>query len=88
VAAYILEAIMSSTYTAKDYMRSRDWVAEHGGPVFPTFSAFEWFVRHHRAELQEAGELIIRRGGGGSLVGPGFGRLAVEIMQRKQIGAA
>lgn len=55
--------------------------------MFPTVSAFEWFVRQHRAELIASGELIIRRGAGGTLVGPGLGRLVVEIVRREQRGS-
>jgi len=80
---------MPSAYNAVDYLKHRDWVAEHGGAMFPTVGALEWFVRNHRQELIESGELIVRRGPGGTLVGPGFGRLAVEIVQREaQRGAA
>jgi hypothetical protein len=80
--------MLSNQYTASDFRRARDWVREEGGGIFPTFSAFEWFKRKHRAELIESGELITRRGTGGDLVGPGFGRKAVEILQREQQGAA
>ncbi|MCG6966260.1 MAG: hypothetical protein LJE59_07110 [Chromatiaceae bacterium] len=79
---------MQSNYTAADFKKARDWVAEHGGPLFPSFSAFEWFVRSHRRQLIESGELIVRRGPGGTLVGPNIGRVAVEIMQERQRGAA
>lgn len=79
---------MSSSYTAVDYRRHRNWVAEYGGDLFPTLGSFEWFVRQHRDELVASGELIIRRGSGGSLVGPNFGRLAVAILQRQARSAA
>lgn len=79
---------MQLTYTASDYKRARDWVAENGGDTFPTFSSFEWFLRQHRAELIASGEVIVRRGQVGTLIGPGFGRLAVEILKRQQEGVA
>jgi len=77
-------------YVTTDFCRYQSWVAEQGGDIFPTKGALEWFVRQHRKELIESGELIIRRGAGGTLVGPGFGRLAVQILQRetKQIDEA
>lgn len=69
--------------SATDFRRSRNWVAEFGGDLFPTHSSFEWFVRQHRQELIESGELIIRRGRAGALVGPNFGQIAVAILQRQ-----
>ncbi|HPE80182.1 MAG TPA: hypothetical protein PKZ35_09245 [Gammaproteobacteria bacterium] len=81
---------MISSYNAADFRKHRDWVAEHGGDLFPTIGAFEWFVRQHRQELINSGELIVRRGPGGTLVGPNFGRLAITIVQResRERGAA
>ena len=56
----------------------REWVADDGGDVFPTLSSFEWFTRQHRARLVESGQLILRPGSAGNLVGPNlhglFGR--------------
>ena len=75
---------MSTHYTSADFKRARDWVAEEGGGIFPKFSSFEWFKRQHRDELVASGEIITRRGKGGDLVGPNFGRVAVEILQREQ----
>lgn len=74
---------MSPHYSSEVFTRSHDWVIKYGGDVFPTRGSLEWFIRQHRAELIGSGELIVRRGAGGSLIGPGFGRLAVEILQRQ-----
>ncbi len=75
-------------YDVTQYRKFRTWIAEQGGDLFPTVGSFEWFVRCHRDELIESGELIIRRGPAGTLVGPGFGRLVIEILQRAQRGVA
>ena len=75
--------MLQSKYAAEDFRRHRNWVTESGGDLFPTLGSFEWFVRRHRAELIASGELIVRRGPGGTLVGPNFGRVAVEILQRE-----
>jgi len=75
---------MQLKYTTADFQRARDWVAQEGGAIFPTFGAYEWFKRNHRDELIQSGELITRRGTGGDLVGPNFGGLAVAILQREQ----
>ena len=79
---------MQAHYTVADFKSARDWVAENGGDLFPTFSAYEWLKRKHRDELLASGELITRRGRGGDLLGPGFGRVAVQILQREQRGVA
>lgn len=78
----------TENYSAEHFRKYRNWVAEQGGDIFPTVGSFEWFVRQHRDELMASGELIIRRGSGGSLVGPNFGRLAIAILQRQARSAA
>lgn len=65
------------------YLRSHRWVEENGGDLFRTHSSLEWFIRNHRQELIESGELIPRRGPGGHLIGLDFGRVALAIMQRQ-----
>lgn len=65
------------------YLRSREWVEQHGGSVFRTHGAFEWFVRQHRDELLASGELIVRKGAGGTLIGPRFGEVVAEILRRE-----
>ncbi|WP_078119610.1 hypothetical protein [Thiosocius teredinicola] len=74
---------MSKSYTPLDFKKRREWVIEDGGELFGTVGSFDWFVRQHRQELVDSGELIIRRGPGGSLVGPGFGDVAIGILQRE-----
>jgi len=75
---------MSNGYTTADFMLASEWVKAHGGQVLPHFSAYQWFKRQHYTELVESGELITGRGRAGDAVGPGFGRLVIEIMQREQ----
>lgn len=70
------------SYVPEDLLPAREYQQTRGGAVFKTWSSFEWFVRCHRDELVAAGEYIPRRGPTGALVGPGFGRKAVEIMTR------
>jgi len=70
-------------YSAADFRKAREWVADCGGDLFPTFGSFEWFVRLHRDELLRSGELIVRRGSAGSLVGPNFDKVAIGILQRE-----
>lgn len=67
----------------QDFTPLREWIVDSGGPAFKTFSAAEWFIRRHRQELVESGQFIIRKGSAGSLVGPGFGALVLEILRRE-----
>lgn len=75
---------MKQAYDLADYKPSRRWVDDgDGGERFRTYSSLEWFIRNHRQALINSGELIPRRGPGGHLIGPGFGRVAIAIMQRE-----
>lgn len=65
------------------YLTARVWHKTHPNPFFPTYDSFEWFIRMNRAELVESGQLILRRGSAGSLIGPGFDAKVLEIMRRK-----
>ena len=64
-----------------DYRPLRDWVADRGGSAFPTFSSAEWFIRRNRDRLLKSGQLIIRKGSAGSLVGPGFDAVVLDILR-------
>jgi len=77
---------MFAQYNPSDFVKAREWVRQHGGSLFPTFGAFQWFMRQHRDRLIRSGEVIARRGAGGTVVGPGFGALAVKIMQEESRG--
>lgn len=61
----------------------REWVKNCGGRAFSTFAATEWFIRRHRARLVESGQFIIRKGSAGSLVGPGFDRVVLDILREE-----
>ena len=64
-----------------DYRPLRDWVADCGGRTFPTFSSAEWFIRRNRDRLIQSGQLIIRKGSAGSLVGPDFDAVVLDILR-------
>lgn len=70
-----------------DWTTARDWVKQEGGKVFPTFASLEWFIRRHRQRIIESGQLIVRKGSAGSLVGPGFARVVLEIMREESARA-
>jgi len=66
-----------------DFILARRWVNEQGAGAFPSFASLEWFIRHHRAELVESRQLIVRRGSSGTLIGPKFGDLVLDILRRE-----
>lgn len=71
-----------------EFVRVRDWIASgQGGAAFRTYSAFEWFLRRHRAELIASGELIIRPGSAGTLCGPNLGARVLDILRREAVAA-
>lgn len=63
--------------------RLRSWQQTNGGELFPTFASLEWFTRKHRARLVESGQYLIRRGSSGSLVGPRFDHVVLEILKEE-----
>ena len=78
---------MTSDSTARfaDYQSMNRWLKEHSGDVFPNTTSAEWFIRNHRQELVQSGELIARRGSAGNLVGPGFERVVLDILRRESL---
>ncbi|MCK7578686.1 MAG: hypothetical protein MZV65_25025 [Chromatiales bacterium] len=72
----------------KDWIVIRAWVKNRGGQVFPTFAAVSSGLFAAIAQrLVESGQLIIRKGSAGSLVGPGFDRVVLEIMREESARA-
>lgn len=59
------------------------WRRDHGGDLFPSDASLEWFIRRHRDRLIASGQLLLRHGRGGNLVGPRFGDVALEIMREE-----
>lgn len=74
------------TERVADYRPLRDWVADRGGSAFPTFSSAEWFIRRNRDRLVQSGQLIIRKGSAGSLVGPSFDAVVLDILRDESAG--
>ncbi len=66
-----------------DYRKARDWIDEHGGDVFPSFTSFEWFVRKHRDELVRSQQYFPRKGSAGGLVGPQIEQVVIDILSRE-----
>jgi len=65
------------------YRVARTWLRDNPNPFFCSFASLEWFIRQNRKELIESGELLVRRGSVGTLIGPGFERVVLDIMKRK-----
>ena len=75
--------LMASGYALDQYRQRRAWLREHPNPIFGSDASLDWFLRQHRDELLASGEVIIRRGSVGILLGPGFERKALEILRRE-----
>ena len=72
------------TERVADFMPIRNWVAFHGGDMFRTFSSMDWFIRRNRERLLASGQLIIRNGPGGNVVGPRFDDIVLEILRERE----
>lgn len=65
------------------YRRARKWQRDNPSDIFPTWATLEWFIRQHRQELIASGQLIVRRGSSGTLLGPQFEHVVLDIMRRR-----
>ncbi len=65
------------------FQTARSWLAKRPNPIFRTMASLEWFIRQNRDELIQSGEMIVRRGSAGTLVGPGFDAVVMRILRRK-----
>jgi hypothetical protein len=66
-------------------------MAEEGGARFPHENSFRWFCRKHGDRLRASGQYFPAMGPPGTLVGPGFSAVVMQIMleeARGEIGAA
>jgi hypothetical protein len=76
---------MSQHYVPTDYKDADAWLKEGlGGDLIRNRSSLDWFIRANREELIRSGEVIVPIGKSGTKIGPRFGALVVEIMQRRQ----
>jgi hypothetical protein len=71
---------MAKRYQLGEYMKARKWQEQHGGDLFETWAAWQWFRRKYGKELAASGELLPGRGTRGDLIGPGMGDLAVKLL--------
>ena len=58
-----------------------------GGEVFKTRDSLDSFCRRHTDSLVASGQLIPRRGPAGTLYGPHFTEVALEILRGVQLTA-
>lgn len=66
-----------------DFVQKYKWVAEgRGGSIFKTDSALEFFIKQHRDELVESGELILGSGRQVTLIGKDFDKVVLKIKRR------
>lgn len=55
-----------------------------GGEVFKSRDSLEWFCRRHATALIASGQLVPRKGPAGTLYGPRFTKVALEILRELQ----
>jgi hypothetical protein len=58
-----------------------------GGEVFKSRDSLEWFCRRHTNALIASGQLVPRKGPAGTLYGPLFTKVALEILRELQLAA-
>ena len=58
-----------------------------GGEAFRNRNALEWFCRCHRNTLIASGQLVPRSGRAGTLYGPLFTKVALDILRDTQLTA-
>ena len=76
----------AETSALAGYITAVEWADRYAGSVFPTRSSLDWFIKHNRRELIEAGALIPRHGRSGSLVSSeAFPRAVIEILRRRAL---
>ena len=72
--------------TLADFMPWPQWVeAGHGGEVIKTHGQALWTIRKFSKKLIASGQLIPRRGPGGSLVGSRFGEVVLEALREDAV---
>ena len=71
-------------YSTEQYVGWKTYLKNHhsmGGEVFKTRDSLEWFCRCHADALVASGQLIPRRGPAGTLYGPLFTKVALQILR-------
>lgn len=71
-------------YSTEQYVGWETYLKNHhsmGGEVFKTRDSLEWFCRCHVDALVASGQLIPRRGPAGTLYGPLFTKVALQILR-------
>ena len=66
-----------------DWHPWRVWRSSEGARVFLSDDSLAWFIRRHRAKMLESGEYIPGKGARPAIVGPGFGRVVLEILRQE-----
>jgi hypothetical protein len=77
-------------HSTEQYVGWETYLKNHhsmGGEVFKTRDSLDWFCRCHTDSLVASGQLIPRRGPAGTLYGPHFTKVALEILRGVQLTA-
>jgi len=79
-----------SNHSTEQFVGWETYLKNHqsmGGEVFRTRDGLEWFCRCHNDALIASGQFIPRKGPAGTLYGPFFTIVALEIFREIQLTA-
>ena len=62
---------------------SQEWFERKGKSAFCSYDHINWFIRQHRCELLRSGMYFPGSEYVPTTVGPDFGKLVIQIMQRE-----
>lgn len=74
----------SVSQSSEQFVGGETFLKNHkamGGEVFKSRNSLEWFCRCHTELLFASGQFIPRRGSAGTLYGPLFTKVALEILR-------
>ena len=79
-----------SNHSTEQFVGWETYLKNHhsvGGETFKNRNALEWFCRCHKNALIASGQLVPRPGRAGTLYGPLFTKVALEIFREIQLTA-
>jgi len=74
------DAAPSASHPLGELLPARDWVQQHGGPVFHSYDSFDWFVRQHQSAFAECPDWIVT--GRGRFCGPGMAAFVRGLLDK------
>jgi hypothetical protein len=74
------DAAPSASHPLGELMPAREWVQQHGKPVFHSYDSFDWFVRQHQQEFASCHDWIVT--GKGRYCGPGMAAFVRTLLDQ------